>query len=622
MCGIAGYIADQKMQGGAMIHALHHRGPDHEGMYSEIVQEKQVFLAHARLSILDLSAEGNQPMFSYDEQICIVYNGEVYNFEELKKKHFPDTFFHSRTDTEVLLKLYEKMGISFIQELNGDFAISLFDRKKAKLFLIRDRVGVKPLYYYYEKGLLVFASEIKSILAAGIPAILQEDEMQQYFVFKYSPKQKTLFKNIQRLAPASYLEYDFTKKDIRIVNYWQVQKNTFYEKLSFEDARDCLFELIRDSTQMRLISDVPLGNFLSGGLDSSILASFIKDRKDIMHYCARKSAGDLKKEGTSSDYYYAEKLAKEWGLNFRHCDIGSEVANIEMIRKTLFFSEDLIADGSQIPAYLITREASQTAKVILSGMGADELFLGYAGHMLSLISSYLDQIPGSLTGLLGSMASHINQGKGSFLAYRRYIHKMGRYSTYPNYKYALFNIVGDFDHSSSVFTGNKTALIEQLGAYFPKERPLFDSLFHFEMENFLVKNLHYTDRMAMANSLECRVPFLDHRIIEFAYSIPRKYKLGLNGNFKRILKESFKKELPEYILKRRKAGFGMPLRSILGDRKQLECLLNKSFFHHFPGFAPKEIDRICTNHLEGKEDNSSILYALISFQEWHKMNFQ
>jgi asparagine synthase (glutamine-hydrolysing) len=623
MCGIAGYISSQKLQDAAMLKCLHHRGPDHEGSFSEAINIKQVFLGHTRLSILDLSADGNQPMFSGDKQIVLIFNGEIYNFEALRKKHLSAQNFHSKTDTEVVLKLYEKLGIDFIKELNGDFAISIFDKRKDKLYLIRDRVGVKPLYYYHDDNKFVFASEIKSILAADIPAVLNEDEVQNYFVFKYSPQQKTLYKNIHRLPPASYLEYDLTKDSYTIHSYWQAKKNTSYTNLSYTDAQDCLFELIKDSTQMRLMSDVPIGNFLSGGLDSSILAYFLKDRKDIQHYCARKSESDLKKEGTTSDYYYAEKLAKEWSLNFRYADIGSDEASIDMIRKTLFYSEDLIADGSQIPSYLITKDAAKSSKVILSGMGADELFLGYAGQMLTLISSqYLDKLPHLLSHGIGSLAAKVDQGKGKFLAYRRYIHKMGKYSAYPNYKYALFNIVGDFDNSCSVYAGNKDVVIENLSAYFTKGKEVFDSLFHFEMENFLVKNLHYTDRMAMANSVECRVPFLDHRIVEFAYSIPRNYKLTSSGTFKRILKDSFKTQLPDYILNRRKAGFGMPLRSIFSKQKTIDVLLDRSFFANFNRFSVPDIDKVVENHINGKEDNSSVIYALVSFQEWYKMNFK
>jgi asparagine synthase (glutamine-hydrolysing) len=353
-------------------------------------------------------------------------------------------------------------------------------------------------------------------------------------------------------------------------------------------------------------------------LDSSIISFFLKDRKDIIHYCAKKSDSDLKAEGTSSDFYYASKLSQEWQLNLQASPIGNAEANIGLIKKTLFFGDDLVADGSQIPSYLITKQASDKSKVILSGMGADELFLGYAGHMLTLVSSkYFSKMPDFVTNSFAK----INQGKGKFLAYRRYLHKLGKYNRLPNYKYALFNIVGDFENSASVFAGKKEHTIQLFNEYFDNKNDVFDNLFHFEMENFLVKNLNYTDRMSMANSVECRVPFLDHRIIELAYQLPVDYKLSSTGAFKKILKDTFKPHLPGYILTRRKAGFGMPLRSIFKNKETVYGLLDMAFFSNFKKFSVKNIEQIIENHVNGKEDNSSIIYALISFREWYKLNF-
>jgi asparagine synthase (glutamine-hydrolysing) len=623
MCGIAGFVSSEKLHDDEMINSLSHRGPDHIGKFYDSRNTRKVFLGHARLSILDLSEKGNQPMFSTNKQFIIIFNGEVYNFEEVKLKYFKTEAFHSGTDTEVILKLYEKFGINFISELNGDFAISIYDKLKGKMFLIRDRVGVKPLYYYFDQDKFVFGSEIKAIIAAGIKPVLAEEHLLSYFVFKYVPKNNTLHKNIFRVAPGSYIEYNINTNELTNVRYWELKKNPAYGKLSYKEAEKILFDLVSDSIRMRLIADVPVGNFLSGGLDSSIIAYFLKGNKNISHYCAKKSESDLKKEGTTSDFYYAEKLAREWDLNLLHADIGSGEANADLIKKTLFYSDDLIADGSQIPSYLITKEASGSSKVILSGIGADELFLGYAGQLLTMIcTNWLDKFPKFISKPLINFAASVNQGKGKFLSYRRYIHKIGKYYKYPDYKYGLYNIVGDFENSCSVYSGDKKKMIELFSGYFPGNQNPFDSIMHFEMENFLVKNLHYTDRMAMANSVECRVPFLDHRIIEFAYSIPREYKLTNFGKSKRIMKDAFKSQLPPYILKRRKAGFGMPLRSIFSEEKNINALLDRAFFSSFQNFSIPDIEKVINNHVSGKEDNSSIIYALISFQEWYKMNFK
>ncbi|MDX2173147.1 MAG: asparagine synthase (glutamine-hydrolyzing) [Bacteroidota bacterium] len=622
MCGIIGYVSNENLNGEAMLLTLSHRGPDHHQGHVEIINDSGVFLGHTRLSILDLSDNGNQPMFSDDKQIVIVFNGEIYNFEKLKLVYFKNDSFNSKTDTEVILKLYEKFGISFINELNGDFAISILDKRINQLFLIKDRVGVKPLYYYHSNSTFIFGSEIKAIFAAGVKPVLAEDELQNYFVFKYTPKNNTLYKDIFRLPPASYIQFDLNKKSFTTQKYWSVQKNGSYTSLSYEEAKKTLYQLVEDSVNSRLIADVPIGNFLSGGLDSSIIAHFLKARKDILHYCARKSETDLKKEGTTSDYFYASKLSDEWHLKLLQANIGSKEANLDLIKKTLYYSDDLIADGSQIPSYLITKDASKTSKVILSGMGADEIFLGYAGHMLTLLSNNINsKLPFGLSDMLYRQGAKVNQGKGKFLAYRRYIHKIGKYGNYPNYKFGILNLVGDFENSCSVYAGNKERLIHLLSDYFPKEEDAFDALFRFELENVLVKNLNYTDRTSMANSIECRVPFLDHRLIEFAYSIKRSYKLSNTGKSKRILKDTFKSQLPSYIVNRRKAGFGMPLRSIFSSESKVNLLLDKSFFSNFNHFSIDNIDKIIKNHISGKEDNSSIIYALISFQEWYKLNF-
>lgn len=623
MCGISGYVSPGNLEGEKMIAALQHRGPDHSGRYQDVIQGKNVFLGHNRLSIIDLSPAGFQPMFTPGKSRIIIYNGEIYNFIDLKNKYLGQYSFHSKTDTEVLLYLYEELGIDCVKELNGDFSFCILDKQEKKLYLVRDRLGVKPLYYYYEEKTrtLAFASEIKALLTAGIKPELAEEHLQMYFVFKYVPGSGTLYKNIRRLTPGCYLVYDLITGNIEIKRYWTLGKNERYQGFSYPEARRCLFDLLKNAAEIRLMADVPVGTFLSGGIDSSIIAYFLRDHPEITHYCARKSQDDLKKEGTTSDYYYAFKLANQWKLPLSGIDIGSAELTPAMIKKILFYSDDLIADGSQVPSYLITAQAGKSSKVILSGMGADELFLGYAGHLLALMSLRLDRLPRFIAQTMAKGFKRLSQGRGHFLAYRRYLHRFGKYYSYPSYKYGFYDIVGDVENSCSVYKGNKQDIIQFFKGYFPGHGDIFDLIFHYELDNFLVKNLHYVDRMSMANSVENRVPFLDHRVVEFAYSIKRNYKLSSLRKAKRILKDTFRSKLPPYILKRRKAGFGMPLRSIFAVKENIDRLLQKDFFTNFYGFSPGDIDRIIDNHLSGKEDNSTIIYALISFQEWYKMNF-
>ena len=617
MCGIAGYIANNKLPLNTMVSALDHRGPDAFGIYETLINKQYIGLGHTRLSILDLSEKGNQPFVSDDTTIQLVYNGEIYNFQELKETYLQNESFKSDTDTEVILKLYQQKGLEFLELLNGDFSIAILDKNKNKLFLIRDRAGVKPLYYSNQNKELIFGSEIKSILKSGVKAELATQNLQNYFVFKYSPKNETLFNGINRLQPAHYLAYDLNNYSIEIKRYWDPNKSTKYANLSFSEAQKEIKFLLKDATEKRLLADVPLGTFLSGGLDSSIIASFLKDKPEIAHFCASKEAKDLKKEGTTSDYQYAEQLAKDWNINMTEIPIGSDNTNLEQIRNTIKYGDDLIADGSQIPSFLITKAAAKKSKVVLSGMGADELFLGYAGHQMTLLDSWLCKMP--FSKFIAKQLFAIDQGNGKFKAFRRYLHKLGKYYSYPNFKYGLFTIFGDYENSLSVFKGKKNSSKEILEGYFPEGENPYDCFKTFEYENFLHKNLSYLDRMTMANGVEGRVPFLDHRIIEFAHTIPRKYKLSNTGVTKTVLKEAFKNDLPDYVTNRRKAGFGMPLRSIFSSEEKINELLDRKLLSSIDGFSMDDIERIIQTHLVGREDNSALIYALISFQEWYKM---
>jgi len=617
MCGITGYIATSKLPLNTMVSTLKHRGPDAFGFYETSINKQYIGLGHTRLSILDLSEKGNQPFVSDDKKIHLVYNGEIYNFQELKETYLKNEHFTSNTDTEVILKLYQLKGLAFLALLNGDFSIAILDENKQKLFLIRDRAGVKPLYYSYKNEQLIFGSEIKSILKGGVKAELATENLQNYFVFKYSPGNETLFKGIKRLQPAHYLAFDLTTSNILLTRYWDPNKSTQYTNLSFKAAQKEIKYLLKDATEKRLLADVSVGTFLSGGLDSSIIASFLKNKTEINHFCASKEAKDIKKEGTTSDFHYAKKLAEDWSIGMTEIPIGSDNTNLEQIKNTIKYGDDLIADGSQIPSFLITKAAAKTSKVILSGMGADELFLGYAGHQMTLLDSWLSKMP--FSKFIAKRLYTIDQGNGKFKAFRRYLHKLGKYYSYPHFKYGLYTIVGDYENSLSVFKGEKNKPKEILESYFPKGKNPFDCFKTFEYENFLHKNLSYLDRMTMANGVEGRVPFLDHRIIEFAHTIPRKYKLSNTGVTKTVLKEAFKNDLPSYVTKRRKAGFGMPLRSIFSDQEKINELLDRDLFKSIDGFSLAEIERIIQTHLSGREDNSALIYALISFQEWYKM---
>ncbi len=615
MCGISGYISQSKLNDSIFLESLHHRGPDSQGLHHTVVDGFNILLAHNRLSIIDLSKEGTQPMFSHDKKISLIYNGEIYNYKQLRSRYLINKKFHSNTDTEVLLSIYQLFGIISVNYLIGDFAYAILDENEKKLFLVRDRLGVKPLYYYYKNNNFIFASEIKTIIKSLSQNKISEDALQRYFVFKYVPGDDTLFEDIKRLEPGYYIEFDLQSLKLNKVRYWELLKKKEYQKISYSDAKSELFRLLNDSINMQLMADVPVGTFFSGGLDSSTIAYFLKDEKDLTHYTAQKSLNDLKKEGSSSDYFYANKLAKEWNLNLIPINIGCD--ELELIKKTLYYSDDLIADGSQIPSYLITEQASKISKVLLSGMGADELFLGYAGHQLSLLSMYLDNSPIMFSKFITNLFTNFHVGRGYFKPYKRFLKKLGKYYNYGNLRYGILNIVGDYENSKSIYINNPESSSNYIKNYFSNNDNVFDSINKFELDNFLIKNLHYMDRMCMANSVEGRVPFLDYRIVEFAFSLPRSYKLSGIGNSKKILKDTMKPYLPGYIINRRKAGFGMPLRSIFSDPNNIYKFIDLDFFSQYKGFSVLAINKIINNHLKESEDNSVLIYSLLSFQEWY-----
>jgi asparagine synthase (glutamine-hydrolysing) len=474
-------------------------------------------------------------------------------------------------------------------------------------------MGVKPLYIYQANGHFAFSSEIKAFKQAGLPLSLDQNGIGKYLIFKYSPGNESLFKEVSRLKPGAFLRYQLENNQVNIEPYWKLSKNIEPFKGSYGDATEELRAKLQQAVECRLMGDVPIANYLSGGLDSSLIAHYLRGG-DHVHYCAVKNRSDLRAEGSTSDGHFAARLASEWDLNLKEIPIGLEALTEKQLEKAMYACDDLIADGSIIPAMLIAKEAARDHKVVLSGMGADELFLGYNGHFLQKLSQMAQTVPGAQAGF-GAVFRQINAGNGPFKAYRRYLQKWGA-SMGKSYETSRYSIVGDVDTSMKIFRGD-AGFDSFVAPYFPEGKDPFDALFSFELENFLVKNLHYLDRSSMAYSMESRVPFLDHELVTFAAGLPTKFKLDYKLKSKKILKEAYRKELPGYITKRRKAGFGMPLRSLLAKQEVLDRLLPFDFFGGMECFDVYEIKRAASNHIAGRQDHSALIYSLISFRVWH-----
>ena len=609
MCGILGYFSDAPaaFDAAAALHALAHRGPDHAAHFAESIADKTVMMGHTRLSIIDLSEAGHQPM--HHEGLSLVYNGEVYNYRELRDTFLNDATLHSGSDTEVLLRLYAKMGPKCLPLLNGDFAFALLDRKQERLSLVRDRLGVKPLYLYRAHGLLAWASELKAFKAAGLPLSLDKGEVGNFLIFKYSPGQRTLYREVSRLAPAHVLHIDLRNGEEELERYWSLD-DALHDPWqgSYAEARELLRDTVGRAVQRRLVADVPISNYLSGGLDSSIIAHYLRGGSHT-HYCAVKSDRDLRAEGTSSDGHYARVLARDWGLKLIEIPIGMNQLSAEHIARASWACCDPIADGSVIPAMLIAEQAAREHRVVLSGMGADELFLGYNGHMLMRLSTHADRLPG-LKALVAPAMRRIAAGRGPFKAYRRYLQKWGN-NLGKDFEPGRYSVVGDVDSARALFSGEER-YTEVFAPYFAEaDADPFAAMLRFELDHFLVKNLHYLDRSSMAYGLESRVPFLDHEVVELAARLPLHYKLDWKLRSKRILKDAYADVLPAYITRRRKAGFGMPLRSLLAQAATMYALLPEDKIEGLGCIDMDALRRVKEEHLSGQKDQSALIYALV-----------
>ena len=619
MCGIAGFFrtvspAANKAILKQMGNVIRHRGPDAGGEYLD----SYVGLAHRRLSIIDLSQQGNQPMLSADGRLAIVFNGEIYNFQELRKKLEQDGFqFRTETDTEVLLALYRKFGIDCLKKLNGMFAFAIWDLEEKKLFLGRDRIGKKPLYYYHAGGdQLAFASELKSLLE--LPELnfaVEPTAISDFLKYHYIPAPKTIYRQVYKLPPGHYLILD-AGGEPQISEYWDVQF-TDHNILSMEDAQDELLKLLQQSTAMRMIADVPLGAFLSGGIDSSaIVALMTEASQEPVRTC---TIGFDDKEHDESPY--AREIAELFSTNHKEYRVKADLENtVDLLPR--FFDEPF-ADSSAVPTYHVSRLARQAVTVALAGDGGDESFGGYAKYGVELKEDFVrNNVPRPLLKSIQSLSqgwSHPLPRKAHSLMTSA-LDDPGR-AFYRTNTYiddtTLENILSDSVKCQCV--GYDPA--EQTLRHYDKvagadhvTRMLYTDLKTYLPDDILVK----VDRMSMANSLEVRAPFLDYRIVEFAASLPSSFKI--KGNCKKIiLRNTFCKLLPESILNRPKHGFSVPLDHWF--RNDLRSYAEDVLFNQ-PALAEllsiSGVREMWQEHQDKKMNHGTILWSLLMLALWQR----
>ncbi len=615
ICGIVNFDHSEPVDRAViekMTRTLTHRGPDDDGLFVE----GPAGLGFRRLSIIDLSG-GRQPIFNEDGSSAIVFNGEIYNYRDLAAKlSAAGHRFKTKSDTETILHAYEQYGDDCVHHLRGMFAFAIWERSRRRLLIARDRLGVKPLYYYRNARFLAFASEIKALLEiAGIPREVDREAFDQFLSLRYVPGPRTMFKNIYRLQPGHTLVADDTGVHIR--KYWDVDYSTRSSASPTEIAAG-FEELLEESVRLRLISEVPLGVFLSGGLDSSaMLATMTKltegERIKTFSIGYETSSGE---EEEDSELDYARVAARAFGSDHYEFRLGAKDFE-EFIPDLAWHLDEPLADPSCIPLHYVSKLAREHITVVLSGEGADEVLAGYGIYpkMLALdrFNRYLPGL-GRLTGSLASVTPNESL--------RRYLRMSGQ-PLEDGYRgvcrgfgaEARRRLIGDDrlkqseQQVSDIFRDHFKAVAKAS----PLNRMLYVDTKVWLPDDLLLK----ADKMTMANGLELRVPFLDHKLVEFAASLPDVNKL--NGDGKSILRKAMRDVLPNQILHRPKKGFPVPIASWLrGPLRQFtrdNLLCSRSACSTYLDQA--EVTRIVEEHEAGRSDRSQEIWLLLMFESWH-----
>lgn len=571
MCGIAGYFnlnlgtdsQQQILQ--CMCDSITHRGPDDEGFYADEIAG----IGMRRLSIIDLEG-GHQPIPNEDATKHIVYNGEVYNYGDLRPSLIQKGHqFTTESDTEVILHLYEEYGKACVDKLNGMFTFAIWDSAKRELFIARDRMGIKPLYYYWDGQRLIFASEIKAILATGLVSNqINPQAIWHYLTFRYVPQPMTIWQNIYKLPPAHTLSISFDQPQPTIERYWDIH----YETSQIKSASDYLAEfeaLFLDAVRLRLIADVPVGILLSGGLDSSAVAAAIS----LVHNAPLNSYSVSFADSPQTDELpFAHQVSAHVGTNHHEVVIGQKEF-MDFLPRFVHFSDEPLADLASIPLHYVSALARQDVKVVLSGEGSDEILGGYG------FDKYMQLVPrmnqrASLYTTLAKFISPFHSATADKLRNRvlpahQENHRNPRNMTNFMTESQKQHLWGNGD--TSTFNAS-IAMLQDEVARSNTDNPLHQTLYLYAQSWLVEDLLMKADKMTMANSLELRVPFLDHRLVEWAAQSPDwvKVKQDNNGDYstKWALRQFSQKHLPETIINRPKMGFPVPVYEWLsGDLK-------------------------------------------------------
>lgn len=623
MCGICGKINfDQSERVDpalirAMAEMIRHRGPDDEGIYSS----GQVGLGHRRLSIIDLKT-GHQPLSNEDGTVQIVFNGEIYNFKELRtfllaKGHV----FKTHTDTEVIVHLYEELGPACLERLRGMFAFAIWDQNAKTLFLARDRVGIKPLYYSVTDSSLVFASEIKAILADPfVRRELAPEIIDRFLTFLYLPGDETLLKGIQKLGPGYYLIVKDGRAEVH--QYWDLCFAKSSHRPSQKEAEEQLRCLLAETVELHMIADVPVGVLLSGGVDSTAVLSFAveKTTQDVSTFTVGFSD-----PAVADERPYARLAANAFGA--QHHEMTITAADfVEFLPRYVWHMEEPVCEPPAVALYYVSKMAKNYVTVLLSGEGGDEAFAGYSNYRNLL---WLERLKGGLSSLNGAAAWGLSLASSLFHSPRAAKYVPLLKASFPDYYYSRTSNPYRYSGNglAKLYCSDYSRLIDRKSSVEPvhrlqanvKDMNTVDAMLYLDTKSWLPDDLLLkADKITMANSLELRVPLLDHKVLEFAAALPADFKVRWLTT-KYIAKKALGSRVPQSILNRRKAGFPVPYESWL--RKELRSWVQEVLFDRVTtsrGYFSTPAVRELLSRDEATGGYSKEVFSLVTLELWHR----
>ena len=603
MCGIVGLVTKKEKENTIklMSDRIKHRGPDGDGYFID----GDVALGHRRLSIIDLSS-GDQPMFNEDGSVVTVFNGEIYNYQELKEELIAlGHDFKTKSDTEVLVHGYEEWHTDLPKHLRGMFAFAIYDKNKNEVFLARDNFGIKPLYFAKMNDTFMFASEIKAFLdVPDFEKIFNESILETYLEFSFVPTNETFFKGVHRLDAGCSLLYK--DGEIKLNKYFKLDFKE--ENMSFEDAVKNISDVMKDSVEKHLIADVEVGSFLSSGIDSSYIVSLAKPNKTYTVGYENKKYDET---------MYAKDLAEKLGIK-NESKIITKEEYLENISKIMYHLDEPTSDPAAISLYFVAKLASKDLKVVLSGEGADEFFGGYNYYREEVDYKFYNKLPYCVRHVIGKIASIFPEGRGFNFLVRRgeklensyigvnrnFSSKMAKKVLKNNYELKAIDVTKDVYNEFKNYSN-----IDKMQAI---------DINFWLMKDILLK----ADRMTMASSIEGRVPFIDKEVFKVASHLPFDYKVT-KENTKVALRAAAKEVIPTEAYKKKKLGFPVPVREWIkeGDfKEEVEKTLNSDVANKY--FNTKIINKMFEEHVNGKKDNYRKIWTIYTFIKWYQVFFE